>query len=87
MTLSSIISSNPDITSNLSWNLLVTSFPINIALQIRSWVHLLTCVPIHRATQIRSLRNPAISVPIHILSEIGRESFLSHYSNAHSTSN
>jgi hypothetical protein len=61
--------------------LLVTFFPIHIALQSMSWQHLFTSVPIHRTTKIWSLQNTSISVPIHILYQIGREIFLSHYSN------
>jgi hypothetical protein len=64
----------------------VIFFPIHIALQIRSRQHSVTCVPIHRCTHIRSIQNPDLSVPIQVLSQIGREGFLSHYSNPHSTS-
>jgi hypothetical protein len=81
MTSSSIIWSNPYNTSKWSWMLPLTSVPIHIALQIGPWEHFFTSLPIHREHQIRSLHHSAISVPIQIVSQIGRESFFSHYSN------
>jgi hypothetical protein len=69
---------SPHSTSNLSWELPVTSFPIHIALQIRSWQHSFTSVPIHIAPHIRSWQHYFWTVAMHILSQIGRKNFLSH---------
>jgi hypothetical protein len=78
MTSSSNICSNQRSISNWSWKLSVTTFPINIKLQIRSWYHYFRIWPIHRAPQIWSLHHHLSSVLIHIFLQICRESFLWH---------
>jgi hypothetical protein len=65
-----IICSNPHDTSNCSWKLSVPSFPIHIALHIRSWQHSFTSVPIYRAPQFRSWHHTLSSVLINIFLQV-----------------